>query len=150
MRISFCKGFFMTDSKFSIDMEVRDNELDSQGIVNNANYMIYLSHARHKHVDQIGINFDEYAKKNQKLIVTNCTMKFKNSLLANDQFTVTSKISGTEYPYQWAYNQSIKRLSDGKMIMSAVFYSTCVNSDAGDGDEKLYIPDIIKEIISKT
>lgn len=140
----------MNNCKFSIDMEVRDNELDSQGIVNNANYMIYLSHARHKHVNQIGINFDEYTKKNQKLIVTSCTMKFKNSLHANDQFTVTSKISGTEYPYQWAYNQNIKRLSDGKMIMSAVFYSTCVDSNAKDEDKKLYIPELIKEIISQT
>jgi acyl-CoA thioester hydrolase len=139
----------MNSSKFSMNMEVRDNELDSQGIVNNANYMIYLSHARHKHINQLGINFDEYAKKNQKLIVTNCTMKFKNSLHANDQFTVTSKISSTEYPYQWAYNQSIKRLSDGKIIMNAVFYSTCVNSEAMDEDEKLYIPKIIKEIISQ-
>ena len=128
-------------------MEVRDNELDSQGIVNNANYMIYLSHARHKHVHKIGINFDEYTKKNQKLIVTSCTMKFKNSLLANDQFTVTSKIAGTEYPYQWAYNQSIKRVSDGKVIMSAVFLSTCINGDAIGEEEKLYIPDIIKGLI---
>ena len=140
----------MKDCKFSMDMEVRDNELDAQGIVNNANYMIYLSHARHKHVHQLGINFDEYAKKNHKLIVTSCTMKFKNSLVANDQFTVTSKISATEYPYQWAYNQAIKRISDGKVIMSAVFYSTCVNGDASDEDEKLYIPMLIKEVISTT
>ena len=137
----------MKNIKFSIDMEVRDNELDSQGIVNNANYMIYLSHARHKHVHQIGINFDEYTKRNQKLIVTSCTMKFKNSLLANDQFTVTSKIAGTECPYQWSYNQSIKRISDGKVIMSAVFLSTCVNGDAMGEEEKLYIPDIIKGLI---
>jgi acyl-CoA thioester hydrolase len=137
----------MKNDIFSIEMEVRDNELDSQGIVNNANYMIYLSHARHKHVHQVGINFEEFNKKNQKLIVTNCTMKFKNSLVANDLFTVTSKISGTEYPYQWAYNQSIKRISDGKVIMSAIFYSTCVNGNAENGDEKLYIPDIIKALI---
>ena len=35
---------------FRVDFEVRDNELDIQGIVNNSNYMIYLAHARHKYI----------------------------------------------------------------------------------------------------
>lgn len=133
--------------KFSILMEVRDNELDSQGIVNNANYMIYLSHARHKHIQELGLNFDEYAKRNQKLVLLSCTMKFKNYLVANDQFTVTSSIAKTEYPYQWAYNQDIKRESDGKIIIKALFYSTCIDGHASSEDTKLYIPDLIKDLI---
>lgn len=141
------KGVLM--KKFSIDMEVRDNELDSQGIVNNANYMIYLSHARHKHVHNLGINFDQYAKENQKLIVLSCTMKFKNSLKANDQFSVSSKIGASEYPYQWVYNQEIKRLSDNKIILKAIFTSTCVNENATDEEEKLYVPELIKKIINE-
>lgn len=128
-------------------MEVRDNELDSQGIVNNANYMIYLSHARHKHVHEIGINFDEFVKRNQKLVVLSCNMKFKNSLFANDLFIVTSTIGKTEYPYQWAYNQDIKRVSDGKIILKASFNSTCVNGNAGSEEEKLYIPELIMALI---
>lgn len=134
--------------KFSIDMEVRDNELDAQGIVNNANYMIYLSHARHKHVDALGLNFDEYTKANQKLVVLSCTMKFKNSLVANDAFVVTSSISKSEYPNQWNYNQDIKRKSDGKVIIKAIFSSTCVNGNAESEEDKLYIPELIMNLIS--
>ena len=134
--------------KFSIEMEVRDNELDAQGIVNNANYMIYLSHARHKHVHNIGVNFDDYIKKNQKLVLLSCTMKFKNSLVANDEFIVTSSIGKTEYPYQWAYNQDIKRKSDGSLILRAAFNSTCINGNASADEDKLYIPELIKNIIS--
>lgn len=133
--------------KFSIEMEVRDNELDAQGIVNNANYMIYLSHARHKHVHSIGVNFDEFSKNNQKLVVLSCNMKFKNSLVANDSFVVTSSIGQTEYPYQWAYNQDIKRLSDGKLIMKASFNSTCINGNTDSEEDKLYIPELIKSLI---
>lgn len=133
--------------KFSIEMEVRDNELDAQGIVNNSNYMIYLSHARHKHAHSIGVNFDEYLKNNQKLVLLSCTMKFKNYLVANDVFIVTSTIAKTEYPYQWAYNQDIKRESDGKIIIKAVFTSTCINGNACSEEEKLYIPELIKHII---
>lgn len=134
--------------KFSIEMEVRDNELDAQGIVNNANYMIYLAHARHKHVDALGINFDEFAKENQKLVVLGCTIKFKNSLVANDEFLVTSNIGRSEYPNQWVYNQDIKRKSDSKVILKAVFSATCVNGETESEEDKLYIPGIIKDLIS--
>lgn len=129
-------------------MEVRDNELDSQGIVANSNYMIYLSHARHKHVHALGIDFNEYAAKNQKLVILSCTMKFKNSLTANDVFLVTSSLGKSEYPNQWVYNQDIKRVSDGKVILKAIFSSTCINGHAESEEEKLYIPEIIANFIS--
>lgn len=133
--------------KYSIEMEVRDNELDAQGIVNNSNYMIYLSHARHKHVHEIGVDFNKFIGQNQKLVLLSCTMKFKNSLVANDAFIVTSSIGKTEYPYQWVYNQDIKRVSDGKLILKAAFNSTCVNGDASAGEDNLYIPELIKNLI---
>ena len=53
---------------YEIEMEVRDNELDAQGIVNNANYMNYLSHARHKHALELNINHTEFAQKNLNLV----------------------------------------------------------------------------------
>jgi acyl-CoA thioester hydrolase len=134
--------------KYSMVMEVRDNELDAQGIVNNSNYMIYLSHARHKHAHELGINFDAYAKNNQKLVILSCTMKFKNSLVANDTFIVTSALATAEYPNQWVYNQDIKRESDGKVILKAIFNSTCINGNAESDEEKLYIPEIINSLIS--
>lgn len=137
----------MKNNKFFITDEVRDNELDAQGIVNNANYMIYLSHARHKHVLSLGLDFNEYAKNNQKLILLSSNIKFKNSLVANDRYIVSSDIIKTEYPYQWAYAQDIKRESDGKIILKAISSSTCVNSNADEGDEKLYVPEIIKAIL---
>lgn len=142
-----CKGVFMNLDSFSLEMEVRDNELDAQGIVNNANYMIYLSHVRHKHGELLNINHTEFAQRGLKLIVTSCTMKFKNSLTANDSFIVTSKITEGELPFHWAHKQDIKRISDGKIIMKAVFNATCVNSNE-DATAKLFIPQEIAQLIS--
>ena len=129
-------------------MEVRDNELDSQGIVNNNNYMIYLSHARHKHGQELGINHTEYAKKGMNLVVTSCEMKFKNSLHADDIFEVTSVLSPSTLPFHWSHKQAIKRISDGAIIMKAVFNATCVNNTPDvEQDEKLSIPDEIRTLI---
>ena len=141
------KGVFMSLNKFSIEMDVRDNELDAQGIVNNANYMIYLSHARHKHGEKLNINHSEFAKRGLKLIVTSCTMKFKNSLIANDAFVVTSRITEGELPFHWAHKQDIKRVSDGKVIIKAVFNATCINENP-DAKENLFIPPEIEALIS--
>lgn len=137
----------MSLDSFSIEMEVRDNELDAQGIVNNANYMIYLSHARHKHGELLNINHSDFAKRGLNLIITSCTMKFKNSLGSNDQFVVTSKISEGELPFHWAHKQEIKRIHDGKIIMKAIFNATCVNRNE-DADVKLFIPREIEQLIS--
>ena len=135
----------MSLDKFSIEMEVRDNELDAQGIVNNANYMVYLSHARHKHGEKININHTDFAKNNMNLIVTSCTIKFKNPLHANDKFIVTSKITAADLPFHWAHKQDIKRVSDGKTILKAVFNATCVNKNAKDDD--MIIPQQIENLI---
>ncbi len=137
----------MSFDNFFMEMDVRDNELDAQGIVNNANYMIYLSHARHKHGELLNINHSEFAARGLNLIVTSCTMKFKNSLLANDKFIVTSKICPADLPFHWSHKQDIKRVSDGKVIVKAVFNATCVNTHA-DADDKLCIPEEISKLMS--
>lgn len=131
--------------KFSIEMEVRDNELDAQGIVNNSNYMIYLSHARHNHGDALGINHTSFAEMGLNLVITSCTIKFKNSLLANEKFIVTSEISNGELPFHWSHRQDIKTV-DGKVILRAIFNATCVNTKATSSN-KLSIPEVIEQVI---
>ena len=42
---------------FSIPIKVRDYEIDSQGIVNNANYLHYLEHTRHEFCESRGFTF---------------------------------------------------------------------------------------------
>ena len=132
--------------KFFIEMEVRDNELDAQGIVNNANYMIYLSHARHKHGEKLGIHHTDFAKQGLNLVLTSCSLKFRQSLSANDKFTVSSEIIAGELPYHWSHRQEIKRMHDNKIILKAIFNVTCVNTVTTD-DQKLFIPETIEALI---
>lgn len=42
---------------FEMPIKVRDYEVDSQGIVNNANYQHYLEHTRHMFCEQAGVSF---------------------------------------------------------------------------------------------
>ena len=50
----------MTDKEhytYCLPLKVRDYEVDSQGIVNNANYLHYLEHTRHEFCESEGISF---------------------------------------------------------------------------------------------
>ena len=41
---------------FTTRMEVRDYECDIEGIVNNANYLHYTEHTRHRFINSLGIS----------------------------------------------------------------------------------------------
>lgn len=53
----------MENQPFRIDFRVRDYECDLQGVVNNAVYMHYLSHARHEYIRSVGLDFAELHQK---------------------------------------------------------------------------------------
>lgn len=118
--------------------EVRDNEVDAQGVVNNANYYIYMAHARHKYLDNIGINFHEMATKNQQLFLTSSTIEFKKPLLANSKFYISCKMvkSGN---IRVCFEQEIRLLDTDEIIAKAQNIGVCM-----DGNRKRpYIPDQI-------
>ena len=54
---------------FIMDMEVRDYELDCEQIVNNANYLHYMEHTRHKFCADAGLSFIEMHNKGIDAVV---------------------------------------------------------------------------------
>lgn len=105
-------------SKFSIELDVRDYELDVQGIVNNSVYQNYLEHARHEFLHHHGIDFVDFAKNNIMLVVKTIEMNFKNSLVSRDKFKIEVSAE-KEGNLKVVFHQDIIRLSDDKAILSA-------------------------------
>lgn len=127
---------------FIVDFEVRDNELDVQGVVNNANYYIYMAHARHKFAEKIGLNFVEMAKQGQNLFLISSHIEFKNSLKNNEKFKVVSNIV-LESKIKFAFNQQI---INNNNLMIASGYNICVCIDENN-KRKPYIPKQILDTI---
>ena len=48
---------------YELPLKVRDYEVDSQGIVNNANYLHYLEHTRHEFCQQAGVSFRDMQRE---------------------------------------------------------------------------------------
>lgn len=74
--------------KYIWESEVRDNEIDVQGIVNNANYFIYMQHARHKHLKSLGLNFEQMHRDGFDLVLVHTEITFKAPLKSGDEFIV--------------------------------------------------------------
>jgi acyl-CoA thioester hydrolase len=73
--------------------EVRDYEVDFQGIVNNAVYMNYLDEARSRMLLQMGMNLKTLADHDIHLVVLDAHLHFKAPLKFNDAFYIVSQIS---------------------------------------------------------
>ena len=65
---------------FETRMDVRDSECDIQGIVNNANYLHYTEHTRHRFLRSIGVSFSELHHKGVDAVVARMKLKYRAPL----------------------------------------------------------------------
>lgn len=115
---------------FSIDGEVRDSELDLQGIVNNSNYFIFMAHARHKHLKALGIDFAKIHKEGHDLVLAEATIKYRTPLKSGDEYTVTSKIV-PQGKIRSIMEQEVIRKSDNKVCAIGIFTVTSISTKTG-------------------
>ena len=67
-------------------MEVRDYELDCEQIVNNANYLHYMEHTRHKFCQDAGLSFIEMHNHGIDAVVRKIEIEYKTSLRGGESF----------------------------------------------------------------
>lgn len=128
---------------FRVDFEVRDNEVDIQGIVNNANYFIYMAHARHLYLHSIDINFAAMALDNQNLLLIGSNIEFKRSLRPNDKFYVTCKMVA-EGKLRVAFEQEVRKIEGDELIVKARNIAVCMDANRN----RPYVPEKIKQILA--
>ncbi|MGB4191543.1 MAG: acyl-CoA thioesterase [Rickettsiales bacterium] len=128
---------------YRIELEVRDNEIDIQGVVNNANYFIYMAHARHKFLqEELKIDFIEMAKANQNLFLINATIEFKKPLLPNQKFYITCKLV-PEGRIRFTFEQEIRLSSDNSLIAKGLNVGVCMDGNKN----RPYVPEAIVEYL---
>ena len=76
----------MSEYIFEMEMEVRDYELDSEGIVNNANYLHYLEHTRHGFCVKNGISFADMQAQGVIPVLNRVEIDYRTPLKSDDKF----------------------------------------------------------------
>lgn len=77
---------------FILEMEVRDYELDCEQIVNNANYLHYMEHTRHKFCVHAGLPFIEMHKAGIDAVARKIEIEYFVPLMSGDSFLSCLKI----------------------------------------------------------
>jgi acyl-CoA thioester hydrolase len=104
---------------FILEMEVRDYELDSQGIVNNATYLNYYEHCRHRYLDYRGIHFTFLQEQGIDPVVSEVRIKYLHSLRSRDSFFVYL-LWLPKGRFKQQFKQEI-RLPEGTLVSQADF-----------------------------
>ena len=119
---------------FTLDMEVRDYELDSEGIVNNAVYLHYLEHTRHAFVKQEGIPFGSLTREGLVPVVRRMEIDYHTPLRSGDE--MVSRLWIEREGARFIFHQDIVRKADGAPVVSAVVTIVCMeNGRINRGDE---------------
>lgn len=71
---------------FSLLLDVRDYELDAEGIVNNANYLHYFEHTRHEFCRKAGVSFTELLDRGIVTVVRDIKVTYLKPLRSGDRF----------------------------------------------------------------
>ena len=107
----------MKEYIYSLEMQVRDYELDSEGIVNNANYLHYLEHTRHSFCSENGISFAEMQNRGIIPVLNKVEIEYKEPLRSGDVFD--SKLWLERKGVRFVFHQDLFK-KNGRQVVKAV------------------------------
>lgn len=114
------------NTPFSLLMQVRDYELDMQGIVNNGVYFNYLEHARHEYLLAQGVDFAALAAQGVHLVVIRSEIDYRRSLKSGDAFRVEVTVERLG-KVRFGFRQKVINQADDAVCVEALVIGTALN-----------------------
>lgn len=119
---------------YTMPLKVRDYEVDSQGIVNNANYLHYLEHTRHEFCQEKGVSFRDMQQQGIDPVVSRIEIDYLTPLHLAESMTSCLRLErkGARFLfYQDIYN------SEGKPVVRAIVTIVALENGRLTRGEKL-------------
>lgn len=124
----------MNDYIFSLEIAVRDYELDSESIVNNANYLHYLEHTRHAFCKQAGYTFAQMQADGFVPVASRIEVDYKTPLRSGD--TMISSLWVEARGVRFIFHQDIFNKATQALAVRAVVTIVCIeNGQLGRGEQ---------------
>jgi len=119
--------------QYTLTIRVRDYETDSQGIVNNANYLHYLEITRHDFCEEAGTSFRAMQERGIDPVVRKIEIEYLSSLTMGD--TMTSCLSMSRKGARFIFRQDIYNADTGGPVVKATVTVVCLeNGHLSRGD----------------
>ncbi len=110
---------------FELPLKVRDYEVDSEGIVNNANYLHYLEHTRHEFCQNAGFSFREMHSQGIDPVLRKVEIEYLTPLGLGEEFV--SKLNIARKGARFIFVQDIYK-PDGTPVVKAMVTVACVEN----------------------
>lgn len=111
---------------FEMPMRVRDYEVDSQGIVNNAVYLHYLEHTRHEFCRSAGTSFRSMQEAGIDPVLRGVNIEYLRPLGLGED--MVSKLAMRRDGARFVFIQDIYSLPDLEPVVRAEVTVVCVEN----------------------
>jgi len=111
---------------YSLEFAVRDYELDSEGVVNNAVYLHYLEHTRHAFIKQAGVTFAALTAAGVVPMVRRVEADYLTPLRSGDE--VVSSLWLERRGARFMFHQDIHVKATGALSVRALVTIVCVEN----------------------
>lgn len=111
---------------YELKIKVRDYEVDSQGIVNNANYLHYLEITRHDFCEYAGTSFRALQEHGLDPVVRKIEIEYLSSLTLGE--TMTSRLSMRREGARFIFVQDIYNTATGAHVVHALVTVVCLEN----------------------
>ncbi len=119
---------------FELPMKVRDYEVDSEGIVNNAVYLHYLEHTRHEFCEWAGLTFREMHQNGIDPVLSKVEIEYRHPLGLGA--SMVSKLRLSRRGPVFVFHQDIFT-PDGQPVVKARVEVACLENGRLSRGEKL-------------
>lgn len=111
---------------YELKIKVRDYEVDSQGIVNNANYLHYLEITRHDFCEHAGTSFRALQEQGLDPVVRKIEIEYLSSLTLGE--TMISRLSMERKGARFVFVQDIYNEATGAHVVHALVTVVCLEN----------------------
>lgn len=116
----------MKDYIFSLEIKVRDYEIDCEGIVNNANYLHYLEHTRHEFCSMAGFSFKKMQEQGIDPVLNRIEVDYKTPLRSGD--SMVSKLWIEMKGVRFIFHQDIYNKGTNEIAVKAIVSCVCLEN----------------------
>ena len=117
---------------FELPMKVRDYEVDSEGIVNNAVYLHYLEHTRHEFCQWAGLSFRNMHAQGIDPVLSRVEIDYRKPLRLGD--SMVSKLAVSRKGPLFVFIQDIFTPEGDVVVKAIVNVATMVNGRLSRGE----------------
>ena len=111
---------------FETVIQVRDYEVDSQGIVNNAIYLHYLEHTRHLFCENAGTSFRELQMEGIDPVLRKVEIEYLTPLTLGD--SVLSRVYLTHEGARFVFHHEMFRLPELTPVVKGKCVIVCLEN----------------------